>query len=98
MAKKPKTRRQIAKMVARRIRPAKVRVVSIQRNTDGTWHPVTVGEVGAIASLQLNIEAIVGDFRRSYELIHRSHASVFTSARWLNWTRRRSQSVASPES
>jgi hypothetical protein len=84
--KKQKTRPQLARMFTRRLRmTSKVRVVSIQTNPDGTWHPITVGSRAAIANAQPRIEPIMATLRASYELIDVPSVSQST---WLAWLRR----------
>jgi hypothetical protein len=84
--KKQKTRPQLARMVARRLRmTSTVRVVSIQSNPDGTWHPITIGSRAAIENAQPRIDAIMAKLRGSYELIDVPSAG---ESRWLAWLRR----------
>src|ERR1700748_3143784 len=65
--KKKKTRPQLARMVGPRVTmTSQVRVVCIQSNPDGSWHPVTVGSRAAIARAQPRIEAIMAKLRGSY--------------------------------
>src|SRR5262249_35014234 len=84
--KKQKTRPQLARMVARRLRmTSQVRVVSIQSNPDGTWHAVTVGSRTAIARAQPRIEAIMAKLRGSYEL---ADVPSVAESRWFAWLKR----------
>lgn len=84
--KKKKTRPQLARMIARRLRmTSKVRVVSVQTNPDGTWHPITIGSRTAIENAQPRIEAIIAKLRASYDLV--DSPSVGES-KWLAWLRR----------
>jgi len=88
MPKHLKTRRQLAKMISRRLRRSKVRVPTIAVNADGTWYAITVGDEAAIANAQPRIDAIVARLRESYEVDH-SYTPVSGSAKLLNWIRRR---------
>jgi hypothetical protein len=84
--KKQKTRPQLARMVARRLRmTSKVRVVSIQSNPDGSWHPITVGSRAALANAQPRLEAIMAKLRRSYELVD---VPSVGESKWVAWLRR----------
>ena len=84
--KKQKTRPQLARMIARRLRmTSKVRVVSIQTNPDGSWHPITIGSRAAIENAQPRIEAIMAKLRGSYELID---SPTVGQPKWLAWLRR----------
>jgi hypothetical protein len=86
-AKKQKTRLQLARMFARRLRmTSTVRVVSIQSNADGTWHPITIGSRAAIESAQPRIDAIMAKLRGSYELVDAPAAAA--ESEWLAWLRR----------
>jgi hypothetical protein len=86
-AKKPKTRVQLARMVARRLRmTSQVRVVSIQSDADGSWHPITIGSRSAIENAQPRIEAIMAKLRGSYELVDAPAAAA--ESKWLAWLRR----------
>ena len=85
-AKKQKTRPQLARMIARRLRmTSQVRVVSVQINPDGTWHPITVGSRAALENAQPRIEAIMAKLRRSYEVVDTPSAA---EPKWLAWLRR----------
>ena len=85
-AKKQKTRPQLARMIARRLRmTSKVRVVSIQTNPDGSWHPITIGSRTAIEHAQSRIDAIIAKLRGSYELVDSPSVGEF---KWLAWLRR----------
>jgi len=84
-AKKQKTRPQLARMITRRLRmTSKVRVVSIQTNSDGTWHPITVGGKAAVENARPRIEAIIAKLRASYELTDVASPS---QSKWLAWLR-----------
>ena len=85
-AKKQKTRPQLARMIARRLRmTSKVRVVSIQTNPDGSWHPITIGSRAAIENAQPRIDAIIAKLRASYEL---ADSPSLGQSKWLAWLRR----------
>ena len=85
-AKKKKTRPQLARMIARRLRmTSKLRVVSIQTNPDGSWHPITVGSRAAIEHAQPRIEAITAKLRGSYEV---ADSPSDAEPKWLAWLRR----------
>ena len=85
-AKRKKTRPQLARMIARRLRmTSKVRVVSIQTNPDGSWHPITIGSRTAIENAQPRIDAIIAKLRGSYEL---ADSPSVGESKWLAWLRR----------
>ena len=88
MPKQLKTRRQLARMITRRLRRSKVRVPTIAVNADGTWHAITIGDAAAIASAQARIDAIVAKLRESYD-VDQSYIPRSGSAKWLNWIRPR---------
>jgi hypothetical protein len=84
-----KTRRQLAKMIARRLRPFKVRVASVQRNRDGSWHAITYGSQAAVERVQPRVDAIVAKLSASYQLNDASNPAASPSAKWLAWARGR---------
>jgi hypothetical protein len=89
MPQQQKTRRQLVKMIARRLRPSKVRVASIQLNGDGSWHVITYGSRPAVENARPRIEAIVAKLRESYDLVNEADPSLSSTPRWLNWARGR---------
>jgi hypothetical protein len=98
MVKQRKTRRELIKMIADRLRPAQVHVASIHRDMEGAWAAIVVGSPATIDAVQPRIDAIVAELRQACELIP-GDAEPSGSARaqrmrsWLNWVRRRRPGV-----
>ena len=85
-AKRKKTRPQLARMIARRLRPPPpARAARPPPPPAGRRPPITIGSRTAIVFVQPRIDAIIAKLRGSYELV--DSPSVGES-KWLAWLRR----------